>query len=118
MDAVTSGPLKRGQKSGGGHPGTIAQSPRDELGRAPLTVRQLEVFEFIRGFIAEHGWPPTYREISAAFNFSSPTAALTHVNALERRGWLFHGPGARQIRIITTAPATVVHDHDTEGGGT
>jgi SOS-response transcriptional repressor LexA len=115
MRSVTSGPLKRGTKSGGGHPGAIADAPRDELGRAPLTVRQREVLEFIRDCIAEHGWPPTFREIASAFGLVSPHGAMTHVRALERRGWIQRGPGARQIRIVTAMTPTVAHGQ-AEGG--
>ena len=33
--------------------------------RRPLTARQREVLDFVRRFAAEHGYPPTVREIGA-----------------------------------------------------
>jgi repressor LexA len=49
-----------------------------------LTARQQETLEFINGFISEHGYPPTMREIAAAFDVSVK-AAHDHVKALEKK---------------------------------
>lgn len=53
----------------------------------PLTARQQEVLDFIRKHIADHGMPPTHREISEAFGFSRAGAATAdHLRALARKG--------------------------------
>jgi repressor LexA len=50
-----------------------------------LTARQKETLEFISGFIKEHGYPPTMREIAASFGVSVK-AAHDHVKALQKKG--------------------------------
>jgi repressor LexA len=52
-----------------------------------LTSRQREVFDFIRAFIKERGYPPSVREIGERFHIY-PRAAFDHLKALERKGYL------------------------------
>ena len=52
-----------------------------------LTARQKEVFDFIRSFIKEKGFPPSVREIAGHFDIY-PRAAFDHLKALERKGYL------------------------------
>ena len=64
-----------------------------------LTKRQQEVFDFIKSFIREHGWPPTYREIAKHFCLAQP-AAFGHVRALQFKGAIEFTDGeARGIRV-------------------
>lgn len=58
-----------------------------------LTDRQAQVLEFIRDFQAEHGYPPTVREVAASFGFRSPRAAHDHMKALQKKGYLRAAPG-------------------------
>jgi repressor LexA len=55
--------------------------------RKALTARQRQVLNFVRGFAAEHGYPPTVREIGAHFGFV-PRSVFDHLKALERKGYL------------------------------
>jgi repressor LexA len=52
-----------------------------------LTSRQREIFNFIKTFIRERGYPPSVREIGERFNIY-PRAAFDHLKALERKGYL------------------------------
>ncbi len=52
-----------------------------------LTFRQREILDFIQGFIAKEGYPPSLREIGAYFGMKPPSA-LDHLRALERKGYL------------------------------
>jgi repressor LexA len=52
-----------------------------------LTSRQREIFNFIRKFIREKGYPPSVREVGEHFNIY-PRAAFDHLKALERKGYL------------------------------
>jgi repressor LexA len=54
----------------------------DEEVTMELTSRQREIFNFIRGFIKERGYPPSVREIGEHFNIY-PRAAFDHLKALE-----------------------------------
>ena len=53
-----------------------------------LTVRQREIFDFIKKEIELNGYPPTRSEIAKVFGFKSPNAAEDHLKALKRKGVL------------------------------
>ncbi len=64
-----------------------------------LTSRQKEILNFIKGFIAENKYPPSIREIAAAFGISS-SGAHDHVKALVRKGEInFSSNRSRAIEI-------------------
>jgi len=66
----------------------------------PLTARQSEILEFIRGTLAESGAPPTREEIARAFGFRSPNAAEQHLQALRKKGLIELVAGtSRGIRL-------------------
>ena len=49
-----------------------------------LTSRQKEIFDFVRAFIKERGYPPSVREIGEHFQVY-PRAAFDHLKALEKK---------------------------------
>ena len=53
-----------------------------------LTNKQNQILEFIAEFQRNQGSAPTYREIASSFGFKSPKAAVDHVRALEKKGFL------------------------------
>ena len=53
---------------------------------AQLTDRQQELLEFLRQYQRENGVMPSTRDIQRHFGFSSQTAAMTHLRALEKKG--------------------------------
>ncbi len=65
-----------------------------------LTNRQREIFNFIKGFIKDHKYPPTIREIAAHFSISVK-GAYDHVKALEKKEQIKCDLGrSRAIEII------------------
>jgi repressor LexA len=65
-----------------------------------LTTRQEEVFDFVRAFIKERGYPPSVREIGDHFHIY-PRAAFDHLKALERKGYLKRaGSMSRGIEVL------------------
>lgn len=65
-----------------------------------LTDRQQEVFDFIKSFIAEHGWAPAHREIGEHFGFSA-RASFGVVHVLKKKGVIEHVKGLpRAIKVI------------------
>jgi len=69
-----------------------------------LTGRQSQVLAFIRKFQAEHGYPPTVREVGAQFGFRSPRAAHDHIKALEKKGFLRPAQGRpRALGVLKPA---------------
>ena len=51
-----------------------------------LTVKQTEVFQFIKKYQAMHGFPPSIREICTGLGLSSPATVHAHVRKLENAG--------------------------------
>jgi repressor LexA len=54
------------------------------------TKRQEEVLEFIAGYIGDHAYPPTIREVADFFSISVK-GAHDHLNALKKKGLLKQG---------------------------
>jgi repressor LexA len=71
-----------------------------------LTGRQREVLNFMRGFQARHGVPPTVREIGERFRIT-PRAAFDHLRALERKGELQRRPSAGRTSRALSLPEAV-----------
>ena len=66
-----------------------------------LTERQQQILSFIQGKQDSGGLTPTLREIAAHFRFSSPNAALAHVQALRGKGFLRSLAGrARSLQVV------------------
>jgi repressor LexA len=57
-----------------------------------LTKRQQEIFDFIKGYSAEHGYPPTVRDIGKAVGLASSSTVHAHLANLERLGLLRRDP--------------------------
>ena len=53
-----------------------------------LTVRQQQVYDFIREKIVARGFGPTVREIADFLKISSPNGVVCHLKALERKGMI------------------------------
>ncbi|MYD42819.1 MAG: transcriptional repressor LexA [Gammaproteobacteria bacterium] len=53
-----------------------------------ITRRQSDVFNFIKLYLEEHGYPPTRRNITDEFGFKSPNAAEEHLRALDKKGYI------------------------------
>ena len=56
------------------------------MARGKLGKRQLAIYEFIRSYSNEHGYPPSVREIGAAVGLASPSTVHMHLKVLEEQG--------------------------------
>jgi repressor LexA len=54
----------------------------------PLTRRQREILDYLSGYIAEHGYAPSFEEIAARFGFQSLATVHEHLTNLERKGYI------------------------------
>lgn len=52
----------------------------------PLTKKQSEVLDYLKKYKAEHGYPPSVREIGSALGLSSPATVQAHLNRLKAAG--------------------------------
>ena len=51
-----------------------------------ITKRQQQIYDFIRAYQQEKGYPPSVREMAAAVGLSSPSTVHAHLSALEDHG--------------------------------
>ena len=68
-----------------------------------ITKRQQQIYDFIKEYQQEKGYPPSVREMASAVGLSSPSTVHAHLSALEARGLLKRDAtmtlvGARQAR--------------------
>ncbi|HEY5257856.1 MAG TPA: transcriptional repressor LexA [Candidatus Baltobacteraceae bacterium] len=62
------------------------------MSEKPTTERQGRILEVIREFTAEHGYPPSVREIGERVGLSSSSTIHSHLKSLERNGLLSRDP--------------------------
>ena len=77
-----------------------------------LTALQASVLAFIDTYLAQHGIPPTTREITRAFGWRSQTAAVHKLEALEAKGLIKRMPGAARGIVRIQAPASHTELYD------
>ena len=69
----------------------------------PLTKRQKEILDFIRQFIYQNGYAPSYREIAYYFEYSSTGTIAEYINILQEKGYLTKD--AMEARAIQLTPS-------------
>jgi repressor LexA len=71
--------------------------------------RQMEIFEFIKGYLRKHGYPPTVREIGKAVGLQSPSTVHAHLTKLEGSGLLRRDPTKpRAIELLVDKAKRVI----------
>ncbi|MDQ3933146.1 MAG: transcriptional repressor LexA [Actinomycetota bacterium] len=66
-----------------------------------LTKRQQEIFDFIRRYSSQHGYPPTVRDIGKAIGLTSSSTVHTHLSNLEKIGLLKRDPSKpRALEVL------------------
>ncbi|MBY4797997.1 transcriptional repressor LexA [Collinsella sp. AGMB00827] len=51
-----------------------------------ITKRQLQIYEYIKSYQTQNGYPPSVREMAQAVGLSSPSTVHAHLSALEDHG--------------------------------
>lgn len=59
---------------------------------ATITDRQREILQFIDQTIRDRGYPPSVREIGTAVGLTSPSTVHSHLNSLQKLGYLRRDP--------------------------
>jgi len=71
------------------------------------TKRQKELLEYVDGFIQEHGYGPSYREIMNAIGYKSVSTVAIHIDGLISKGFLRKTDNsARSLEVVTTNATT------------
>jgi repressor LexA len=66
-----------------------------------LTKRQQEIFDYIKRYAADHGYPPTVRDIGKAIGLTSSSTVHAHLANLEKIGLLRRDPTKpRAIEVL------------------
>ena len=91
------------------------------MARGKLGKRQLAIYDFIKSYSDEHGYPPSVREIGAAVGLASPSTVHMHLKVLEEQGLIKRDSkkprtievmGKRQEEGQPLASVTQDVDHD------
>jgi repressor LexA len=74
-----------------------------------LTKRQREIFDFIKRYSAERGYPPTVRDIGKAIGLTSSSTVHAHLANLEKLGLVRRDPTKpRALELLGEAARKVV----------
>jgi repressor LexA len=74
-----------------------------------LTARQRELFDFLKDFFREKGFPPTLREMASHFGLKGPRGPQKTLNILERKGYIRKIPGeSRAIEILGFSSSNII----------
>lgn len=74
-----------------------------------LTARQREILGYIDDTIRDRGYPPSVREIGTAVGLTSPSTVHSHLNTLQRLGYLRRDPTKpRAIEVRWEAGSGVI----------
>ena len=68
-----------------------------------LSPKQQQIYDYIISFSAEHGYPPSVREIGAYVGLKSPSTVHFHLKGLESAGLIHKAEG--KTRSITVSPS-------------
>ena len=75
-----------------------------------LTRRQQQIFEFIKRYTQEQGYPPTVRDIGQAIGLTSSSTVHAHLANLERLGLLRRDPTKpRAMEVIAEKAKRIVN---------
>ena len=72
-----------------------------------ISTRQRSILEYIESQIRDRGYPPSVREIGDAVGLTSPSTVHSHLNTLQRLGYLRRDP---------TKPRAIEVRYDTNSG--
>ena len=71
------------------------------MGNGNITKKQSEILEYIKGQILTRGFPPAVREICEAVNLKSTSSVHSHLETLEKNGYIRRDPTKpRAIEIL------------------
>jgi repressor LexA len=76
------------------------------MSEATLAGKRRRILEFIAEQIRERGYPPSVREIGEAVGLTSPSTVHTHLQVLQREGYLQRDPTKPRAIIVRWEPSS------------
>ena len=71
------------------------------MAQGKISKKQKEILEYIKSQILERGYPPAVREICEAVNLKSTSSVHSHLETLEKNGYIHRDPTKpRAIEIL------------------
>ena len=81
------------------------------MGYGKITGKQREILEYIKEEILQRGYPPAVREICEAVHLKSTSSVQSHLETLEKNGYIKRDPTKpRAIEIIDDSFQMVRHE--------
>jgi repressor LexA len=71
------------------------------MAQGKITAKQLEILEYIRDCITKKGYPPSVREICEAVGLKSTSSVHSHLETLEKNGYIHRDPTKPRTIEIT-----------------
>ncbi len=66
-----------------------------------ITAKQQQILDYIKNEILDKGYPPTVRDICEAVNLKSTSSVFSHLESLEKKGYIRRDPAKpRTIEIM------------------
>ena len=82
-----------------------------------LSPKQQQIYDYIIAFQADHGYPPSVREIGEAVGLKSPSTVHFHLKGLEEKGLITKAEGkTRAITVSGPGPRPVAEELDGRAG--
>ena len=82
-----------------------------------LSPKQQQIYDYIIAFQADHGYPPSVREIGEAVGLKSPSTVHFHLKGLEEKGLITKAEGkTRAITVSGPVPHPVAEELDGRAG--
>lgn len=67
------------------------------------TKKQKELLSFVDGFIKEHGYGPSYREVMNGLGYKSVSTVAVHIDGLISKGYLHkRDNSARSLEVVSS----------------
>lgn len=76
-----------------------------------LTDRQEEVLKMIRNFFLDNGYAPSLTELQNMLNINTKRGVVSHLEALEKKGYIIRTSEPRGIQVITESEDEEIYEY-------
>lgn len=79
-----------------------------------MTPKKMEVLDFIKSYIKEHGYSPSFQNICDGVNVASRSSVFCHLQSLQELGYITYEPG--EPRTISVIGMHAMFEEDMDDG--